>query len=160
MHCWRISKYPPNAERCEWTSVCDIGTVCAGKILEKEEYLRVENLYLNAIRIIAQCNGVSFFEVTALEPNLQSTSIKVPDEKGLQSFAIQEGSIIGLESALYVAQKVLREEMWCKLVNARMFVHFGYDYYIYIGSEQSAEFERQEIQRMGLFINQMTSPYQ
>ena len=40
-----------------------------------------------------------------------------------------------------------------------MYVHFGYDYYMYIGSEKPLEKEIDSINRSGLFVENMVSPY-
>jgi len=40
-----------------------------------------------------------------------------------------------------------------------MFVHFGYDYYMYIGSKKKLVNEIEEMIRLGLFPVEMQSPY-
>jgi hypothetical protein len=59
-----------------------------------------------------------------------------------------------------VCRLVLREILWCKLESENGFyIHFGYDYYMYIGgpapSENSIAYGRQQ----GLFVEEMESPY-
>lgn len=147
---WKITKYDPNLKTDEWTAMSDVGKVYNGKIFELKEYLRVENLYLHAIQLIARHNGVSFFEISSLE------LLRRPDTPLLD---VVDHSSVDLESALVIAQKVLREELWCKLLHPKMIVHFGYDYYMYIGSAKSSTLELEKIRDMGLFIEEKKSPY-
>lgn len=134
----------------QWTAMSDIGKTYDGKIFMLDEYLRVENLYLYAILLIAQFNNVSSFEICSLE---------TPEKSYIPDLDIVNHSVVNLESALAIAKKVLREEMWCKLQNSNMFVHFGYDYYMYIGSAEYPRLELDKIREMGLFVEEKNSPY-
>ena len=52
----------------------------------------------------------------------------------------------------------LREAIWCRLEGVDGFyVHFGYDYYMYVGSERADEAPRDL--PSGIFAEQMGSPY-
>ena len=54
---------------------------------------------------------------------------------------------------------ILREYAWAKIESKKMFVHFGYDYYMYIGLEEQYEYVIDKVKYIGLFIEQMESPY-
>ncbi len=58
-----------------------------------------------------------------------------------------------------IARLVLRESLWCKLESDRMFVHFGYDYYMFIGSTEPCESTIKKIEKLGLFVEKFESPY-
>lgn len=150
MYFWRITKYKPGTNADEWTSVSDVGKVYDGKVFEWKEYLRIENLYLNAIQLIAKLNMVSFFEISNLE---------LLQDPGILPYNITDHSTVNLESALAISQKVLREELWCKLLHNKMIIHFGYDYYMYIGSAQHSSSVLKKILDMGLFVEEKLSPY-
>ena len=40
-----------------------------------------------------------------------------------------------------------------------MYIHFGYDYYMYIGSSNACDNVRIKIQEEGLFVEEFKSPY-
>jgi len=60
-----------------------------------------------------------------------------------------------------IARLVLREFLWCKLEeDQKIFVHFGYDYYMFIGSsEKPPKSIIKKIEKMGLFVEEFESPY-
>jgi len=50
--------------------------------------------------------------------------------------------------------------LWCKLSNGNSFVHFGYDYYMYVGGiKELKAAELAIINKNGLFVEKMKSPY-
>jgi len=149
MYCWKITKYAPDHRADEWTSIYDVGKVCAGTRLTMDEYLRVEQLYLKAIDLIAGCNQVSSFQIEGMEIYQASPCTLI----------YENGKSIDLKTSLDLARHILREEQWCRLVNPRMFVHFGYDYHMYIGSADPAAHERQKIRELGLYCEEKESPY-
>ena len=58
-----------------------------------------------------------------------------------------------------ITRFALRQIIWCKLLCDQMFVHFGDDYYMFIGSEKELENEIEAIRNNGLFVEEMKSPY-
>jgi len=54
----------------------------------------------------------------------------------------------------------LREAIWCKLeAEGRFYIHFGWDYYMYIGSDKSSADAIQLATSDGLFVEDFISPY-
>jgi hypothetical protein len=54
----------------------------------------------------------------------------------------------------------LRSLIWCKLEEpGRFFIHFGHDYYMYIGSESPSPASIDYAGQICLFVEPMTSPY-
>jgi hypothetical protein len=56
-------------------------------------------------------------------------------------------------------RRVLREEFWCRLEGPEAFVHFGYDYYLYVGVPRACPEAEQATRRAGLFVESFRSPY-
>ncbi len=54
---------------------------------------------------------------------------------------------------------ILREDMWCKFESDNVSIHFGYDYYMYIGSNASCDSVIEQIRLNGLFVEPYRSPY-
>ena len=65
-YCWRITKYDPKKRNLQgwfledtWISYGDIGSVYQGKKLTYNEYVHVEDLYINAIVQFMKCLNIS-----------------------------------------------------------------------------------------------------
>jgi hypothetical protein len=151
---WRVTKYDPARRDAggayqgdDWTAESDIGGTFGGKILTRDDYLRVENAYLAAIAAFLEDSGVT---------RLQVRNLEAIDEGADASL---EGTWVEGEQLLAVARDTLRTRQWCKLEAPGFHVHFGYDYYMYIGSAQPCERAIAAARAAGLFVEPMASPY-
>lgn len=167
MYCFRITKYNPqnrdkngHYKKNEWTSFSDIGKEFEGVKLELDSYLFCENAYINAITRIMTGNNLNSIKIEGLEKHDYTNFANLPDVNVKQYFkSLKNNMDISISEVDLIARLVLREMIWCKLVSERMFVHFGYDYYMYVGSEKQLENELSIIKNNGLFVEQMPSPY-
>jgi len=73
--------------------------------------------------------------------------------------SIENGATISVSDIDLITRLTLRENIWCKLVSESMFVHFGYDLYMYIGCRYFPNNELTIFQEKGLFFEEMNSPY-
>ena len=168
MFSWRITKYNPCNRDIngiytlpdEWTSYSDIGTVRDGKVFAYEDYKKIEDAYVASILMIMDCNAVQKLKVVGLEKRgpLISYSYISEDMKEMYD-KVRDGIYCSEDTINVVARLVLREKLWCKFESSSMFVHFGYDYYMYIGSAQMCKKEIQKIQEIGLYVEEQESPY-
>ncbi|OXM17137.1 hypothetical protein [Paenibacillus herberti] len=75
---------------------------------------------------------------------------------------LKEGEDVDAPEIPDLSKLILREQVWAKLDHPSMFVHFGYDYYMYIGlkgeNSDYVAFE-QKINYLGLFAERVKSPY-
>lgn len=161
MYSWRITKYNPenrdekgtylNLE--EWTCFSEVGTQ-----VSEEEYLRIELNYINAITTIMKEMNLDIIQLSGLE----IWSAEVSNKKMTRFLAeIWVGKSITIQEVTELAKLTLRNEIWCKLsYEDKFFVHFGYDYYMYIGANVACLNARQKIAASGLFIECFHSPYQ
>ena len=129
----------------EWISICDVGKTYDGKVFTFKEYLSVEKAYLNVI------------EKVMLELNVKRVRIK----QGEYMYSKLNNSVLrSPEEVLMVARGCLREDFWCKLVTNNFFVHFGYDYYMYIGANIEEKHMSEIARENGLFSELIQqSPY-
>ena len=121
---YRITKYGHSNNECpndEWTSFHDVG-----KTVSEEEYLAVEEDYVQTVISICRCLGVSSLMITSLELNSECEPYS-------------EGQEIDVDRLPFVVKAVLREKIWCKLKTAVCEFHFGYDYYMYLISNMNAD---------------------
>ncbi|MEV0763437.1 hypothetical protein [Nocardia sp. NPDC050435] len=152
---YRVTKYDPrhrddhgHYRRDEWTSASDIGRRFESGVLTIEEYLRVERDYLSTLAACAAAAGCAALTVTDRE----ARDLRDPVLR-----AGVEGARLPMPAVLEVARGVLREQLWCRLEDEdRFFAHFGWDYYLYLGSATPIE---QVAGAHGLFAEAMVSPY-
>lgn len=143
---WRVTKYNPDyrdenghyTKSNEWTSYSDIG-----KTVTKEEYETVANAYAKSVILLMNKLGVKQLIVTNLEGEAP----------------LKDGQIIYISDLNTVIQAVLRDEYWCKLESNDFFAHFGFDFYMYLGSNYESTEALHEIILSGLFVELYESPY-
>jgi hypothetical protein len=121
---YRITKYTNINENGvisslpdEWTSFFDIG-----KKVEKSEYERVENQYIEYV-----INLCDYFNIKSLTVNYL--------ENNTDDCAYVEGQSIHISELSNILKSILREEIWCKLISNKCEFHFGYDFYMYFVSK-------------------------
>jgi hypothetical protein len=128
---YRVTKYDPafrdtdgSYRKSEWTSYFDVGKTFDGVRLTKANYLKTEDSYLFAIE--------SFLNESAIN-SLRLIGLENPSETTLPPFVLPNASL-SIVQCVEFARIVLREVVWGKLVApGRAYVHFGYDFYMYIG---------------------------
>ncbi|CAM4236451.1 MAG: hypothetical protein E7L01_27250 [Paenibacillus macerans] len=168
MHCWRITKYDPayrdyegNFKKEEWTSFSDIGRVFGGKQFTITEYLSIESKYISAVTILMDYMNVSSLEISNLEKFEDSiVQNQYVTRNMVEMFTtIKDGDKFNVTNIPDLCKLILREHSWGKLSTSSMFVHFGYDFYMYIGLQKECRLGLNEIRESGLFIEAFTSPY-
>lgn len=160
MFSWRVTKYNPELRnedgsyinQDEWISISDVGTT-----VSEEEYLKVESNYLDAIDAFMHEMGVKEVSIEALEQNFLEEQ-----EPVVQSFLknFQVGSKLSTWAMRELSKWTLREVVWCKLsVPNQCFIHFGYDYYLYIGAKKDCSNARKKVEGLGLYVEEFRSPH-
>ena len=129
----------------EWISYSDIG-----KNVTKEEYEKVESAYIDtALKFLEEQNIIEL-RISYLE-NTQNNQ-----EPGISLMA---GTVLNFEALKQVMKSILREKYWVKLETDNSFIHFGYDYYMYIGVPHEPQSARQFAESRGLYVGDCLSPY-
>jgi len=152
MNEFRITKYNPQYRlngiflRNEWTSISDIGKEFDDGILTTEIYTAVENAYIQFCLEISMLTNTQEFNVTNIE--LYDNSICVPSSASSKDDSLRK-----------VIKWCLREQCWAKLESEHCFIHFGYDYNMYIGTEIPLQSVSIIAHRFGLFFEPCSSPY-
>ncbi len=160
MYSWRITKYNPAkrnesghyTDLDEWTCFSEIG-----KKLTMDEYLDIEKRYIDAIMIVMDEMNIDSLFIESLE--LYPEEITVQDAREFIS-KLWVGKKINKLEIQGIAQLTLRNAVWCKLrLRNRFFVHFGYDYYMFIGVSDSCSKALEKIKSIGLYVEDYDSPY-
>lgn len=148
---YRVTKYDPKNRvngvytKDEWISMYDVGKTYDGKLFTFAEYLKVEKSYLDVIEQVMKELDIKTVEV----------------RQGERIFsALNNSAVNSREEVLMMAKGVLREDFWCKLEAKDFFIHFGYDYYMYIGADIEEEKMSDIARKNGLFAELIErSPY-
>jgi hypothetical protein len=129
-----------------------LGEVFDDGLFTLAKYERVERLYLDAIERTMTRAGV--YELTVSQIELVETESVV----GMQ---LREGLVVTRDAALEISKLELREELSCRLDHGdSYYVHFGFDYYLYVGSSTESWSEIAAIECSGLWVeHDFPSPY-
>ena len=168
MYAWRITKYDPAFRdeggaylKYDWTSVSDIGKSFDGDVLTPTQYCRVENAYIETAMSFVADAGLDAVTVTYVENHgtrIQQSS-DLPSIR-LDPALIVTGMLVTGDALADACRLTLREKVWCKLGAPNGFyLHFGYDYYMYVGSPAASLNSIAVGKAQGLFIEPMLSPY-
>lgn len=184
----RVTKYNPANRNDkghymadEWIAATDIYENISGHVLTLEEYVRVENAYIDAVLRFMRLNEIAYLNVQYIEKRAVYWHLKIINrilisrckEYKCNPHFIKECRAlkriirkIKLDSKVYyddvsdLIRLNLRSILWCKLVHEdTMYVHFGYDYYMYIGSQRCDHETTDAVTRSGLYVEDFVSPY-
>ena len=170
MQCWRISKYDPRFRdksgrylRDEWIGAAQIGKAFAGEILTRDEYLRVERLYVAAVLHLWKASGAPSLQIQALEQSPSGFGMP-PQSDDLLDVGFGGWRPVNGEAVLpafleAMVRWCLRELGWCQLCADEFYVHWGYDYCVYVGTGDATSAAREEIASTGLFVEPCESPH-
>ncbi|QTD50173.1 hypothetical protein [Sulfidibacter corallicola] len=166
MNYFRVTKYNPHDRNEQghylaedWTSVSDVGGVYNGRKLDLEDYLKVENFYVEAVLRFFKHFEARYVQVVDLENEfLEDSGANKCDLLPIDISFLKNLSWISIDEAGLCARAILRELIWCKLeYKNRAFVHFGYDYYMYFGC--AVEIDINLVVPDGLYVEKFRSPY-
>lgn len=166
---FRVTKYDPRLRLpsgtytvSEWTSLSDIGNVYGGRVFEYSDYLNVENLYVEAVKIFMQVACVEELQIKDLEKyEFRGQHISGRELSEMETFfndkCVVDANVSGKDLDI-VVRFVLREMLWCRLEGPDGFyVHFGYDYYMYVGAKNIGA--TAPAMPDGIFAERFSSPY-
>lgn len=129
----------------------EIGESFDDKVFTQEEYYRVEDAYVEAILLFMQEQQIEKLQLIEYENHQNYQTDKL---------LLENKTFYNKEQVSSLIRLILREEIWGKLVYEKeMFVHFGYDYYMYVGLQEESKQALDFIPDLGLFVEKYTSPY-
>jgi hypothetical protein len=164
---YRTTKYDPMLRdsnghyvKDEWTSYSDVGRIYNNTVFTLEAYLETEKIYSKAINSFMDCLNVTHLRIRSLEKNTFPSNLSIYSIETINVVtSLQEGMYLDKNTILFIVPLILREIIWCKLESETMYIHFGYDYYMYIGSKDACLKAIDVIQYQGLFVELYESPY-
>jgi hypothetical protein len=159
---YEINKYPPSLFkggrflREDWTACTDIGHATSRGALSREEYLRVEGLYVAAVAALErtvepaslQAHGVELWE------HESSALVNLGLEDVLDGSALpDEGERVTGARLENIVRRCLREVAWLELATKpRLLVHFGYDLRLVVASTLPLTPVLDQVRASGLFV--------
>lgn len=157
LHHYRITKYDPSRRLPsgaypldEWTAFSDVGKTFQGQTFELDEYLRVEAACLGTIRAFLNEAGIAKLQLRGLENHWRNP---VP------AF-VADRAWLDVPQSLEFSRLALREVVWGKLgAPGKAYVHFGWDFYLYVGVPRRCRESVSKAGAEGLFVQAYRSPY-
>ena len=152
---YRVTKYDPTLRDAsgaytgdDWTMFGQIGKAFGGVRLTLSTYLEIEARHLVVLASFLEENGSSIVVAEGVEC-------------ASQTFRVSEGARLSQVEAIDAARQMLRDEGWCRLVDDdRFYIHVGWDYYMYIGTEKPCENSVALAESKNLFVDRdFPSPY-
>ena len=163
----RVTKYNPANRDAngyyavdEWISPSDIGGTFNGELLTLEHYLNVEQAYIDTIMSFLEECQVETMRMFMVEHREIDSASSLYEQK-FNEMAMQEDKVVQLDDVPTIGRMVLRDFAYCQLVATnRTFIHFGWDYYMYIGTVKETPYAIASAKENGLFAECYPSPYQ
>lgn len=152
---YRLTKYDPAMRDDrgaftgdDWTMFGQIGETFDGLRLTFPTYLEVEGRHLVVL--------ASFMD----ESHISSVTAEGV-ENAAGTFRVNEGAELSPVEAIEAVRQMLREEGWCRLVDDdRFYLHVGWDYYLYVGTDTPCARSVALAHEKGLFVDEnFPSPY-
>ncbi|KYG30365.1 hypothetical protein [Alkalihalobacillus trypoxylicola] len=166
---WRVTKYNPDFRDEngyytldeEWTCPSEIGKNINGKEFTLEQYLHVEASYIHSVIQFMEESRLDSLRILQLECDFTEEARTSPlYEKEFEQLNLREDVMLNKHEIRLVCKMVLRNFIWCKLYGKKhFFIHFGYDYYMYIGSHTNCLSAIESATNSGLFVETFMSPY-
>ena len=168
MYYYRITKYNPiyrpeegGYSNDEWISISDIGLYFNGVQFTAPEYFAIEDKYWETIKYLLELCNIRTLRVCKLYKDKDIpqlfTNNKFFDISPLEN-ANLNGKTISLPEIEMVVRLCLREEIWCKLESENgSYVDFGYDYYMYFGTNIEHTIDPEKIPN-GIFVEINNNP--
>jgi hypothetical protein len=95
----------------------------------------------------------SFMEETEVE------GVQARDVENWTGPPLSEGQRLSRVEAVEVTRAMLREQGWCRLRAAeRFYIDVGFDYYVYVGSDDPSQTSIELAERLGLFVDRNFPP--
>ncbi len=165
-----IVKYSPSMYNHEgicvvedWTSCSQIGDEFNGEFLTVEEYMRVENSFVEVFKevlINASCRYITLFSFDPIKtirtPRHFCRELRVSTNNILAELGpVKSGARYSIEKAALLFRLSLRNILDCFFINKDKRIQFdvGYDYYVHLYADLDESILRSIVSKHGLFLN-------
>ena len=151
---YRITKYNP-AHRDkrgaylldEWTAFSDVGKTFNGEKLTLTQYEEVEKAYIEV--------AMAFYE----ESQSDACWLECLENAKDDALPCTEEGDLSRDEMRQFMKGILREQFWARIEGVSFFVHFGWDYYMYVGVTNECKKAIDLATKSGLFVEPFLSPF-
>jgi|RhiMethySRZTD1v2_1073278.scaffolds.fasta_scaffold1309083_1 hypothetical protein len=155
---YRLSKYDPAKRDIsgaftgqDWVMHSQIGSEIGGRVLTRDEYQRVEDAYVETVTRMLSEAGLQKVGVDKFRQFGKPV-------RGIKAF--RKGQKIDLDTLSRVMRMSLQEQVEVSFSLPRqMYLHFGFDFLVYIGLAKPTPLANSFASKRGLFLEEMPSPY-
>jgi hypothetical protein len=109
------------------------------------EYQRVEDAYVEVALSFLRESGLPSMKVAGLENRMEPLDF-------------QNDTVLPFDRIGEIIRRILREEFWCRLEGSEGFIHFGWDYYMYVGMPLPCPKAQARAAELGLYVEEFASP--
>lgn len=165
MYKYEITKYKPgfrDENKEDWTAISDIGRTYDGEILTVETYKKVEDSYIQTIKLVMEYLELPFLTINQV---IRSFSYEETMEMWKEYHELYSKDILDKYTHAKNLDKLDKEKVdsFCRLLlredlganvyyPRRMKVFIGYDYLMGIHTSKSIDSLTPSIERLGLFV--------
>ena len=151
-----VTAYNPVYDDIRKRPIISFGDV--DKTMTLDEYLKIENAYIDAVKIIMKLSKCEWLKIRYLERHYDLEDKEVNDvskELYNQLISIENDQVVTLDNLEFIMRFILRNFIWCNLVNLskRLYIRFGFDYYMYFNTKLKQEIYKESIEKLGLFVD-------
>ena len=171
-HKWRVTRYDPALRNKrghypvgDWCFFGEVGDTFNGEELTFQRYLVWETAYANAAVAFFADSGLDALQIERLEyENIASVDAEQYQDIKLSPSSLSTGMLVTKDTLADVVRLNLREVIWCKLAtghreDCRFYLHFGWDFYMFIGSSLPSVEAIRYAESIGLFVESKRSPH-
>lgn len=149
----------------EWTERCDIGSVFDGQIFTMEEYMAVEQKYVDAAHKIMDLSNCTYLTLAYEDRTLMGARLDMI-EMLTGRFKEYDKEYCDFLASIYLKQRFNKEKI-AKLVrlnlrgllgtsltneSRHLEFHFGGDFYMYCRTRLPKEVLRTELEPLGMYV--------
>lgn len=158
IHHYRISKYDPKLrdknghykDLDDWTGFNYVGEKVRGKVLTLKSYLETEESYIFFLERYLFDNKIKSMTISEIE------NISFPNN----NLGLKKNEKLNSKLIIEIARFCLRGDIWCKLSKGKRYIHFGYDFYVFLGSGKKMLDEKRKYQKFKkIYLERFMSPY-
>lgn len=152
----------------QWICMKDVGQVIGGHLVTLDEYLDVEQKYVDSVIKIMELTDCKYLTVSYMEDTIQTTKesiLEMLDRKNpflqydkllynsyMKLYEGRRFDVIGIPDIIRLN---LRGYTYTALTNLQkgLEIHFGFDYYMYFNTKFPIDILREEIRKIGLYLD-------
>lgn len=140
----------------EWIGFFQVGEVINGEMLTLEDYLQVEEKYIQSAIAFFRFHGCKEIVLNDIEKNEPFQS-GLPHSGELQLVynSLKNGMPVSVEDLGIIIKLILRDYIWAELFSPEsdlVAVRFGYDFYMYVNSDKDLDAFFKDVHNTGLFV--------